>query len=328
MDWSRSNHDIKMLLRDAWEINDPTVSPIDGGTVNDTRLVSTGTERFVLRISPVDRLLKYVDTELSMVRLLTKRGFPTPNVIPTAEGALTTTVGGRIATLFQFVEGTHPPSRDGGYGSLDLELGQSVSQLAARIHELLAPDEALNPAMRGPQPHDLLFQSAKERFTTTSVNGIDAFHDALGAASRRVSVVLDDLGADLPSGFIHADLSETNLIRDDHGQLWLIDFDDCLVSFLGYDLCSCISVFGMDESRLLDVKRASALIDAYDAVRRRSTIERAALPLLLLAWFGSQAAYVVRGIVVRGGNDVLESYSAAAFLDLCGRFDEVSLQLS
>ena len=85
---------------------------------------------------------------------------------------------------------------------------------------------------------------------------------------------------ELPTGHIHADLFPDNVFFLDGRLSGLIDFYFAATDILAYDVAVCLNAWCFEPDFSFNVTKARAMLRAYDATRRLSDAERAALPVL------------------------------------------------
>jgi Ser/Thr protein kinase RdoA (MazF antagonist) len=239
--------------------------------------------------------LESIEAELAWLDALrTEAGVRTPQVLPSVYGRRVVTVPcgpmqePRRVVLFEHLPGTEPPD-----GDLVPSFG-TLGAITARMHE---------HALRWRRP---------PRFTRFAWDydgafGLEArwgrWQDgmAIGPAEHAVLARLDaTLRRRLARfgksreryGLIHADLRLANLLVEGP-DTFVIDFDDCGIGWLLYDLGAALSF-------IEDDPRVPALVDAwvtgYRTVRLLSTVDEAEIRtfilmrrLLLVAWIGSHS---------------------------------------
>jgi homoserine kinase type II len=297
--------------------------PLTGGLINATYLLTEGERRFVVRSYQRTKATEDIEYELLAVEFLSTAGFPTAAPVRSLAGDLYGDVAGRTTAMFEYIDGSQPPSREGGFGSFDLRLGCETGAALARMHLLTWH---LNLPVRRTERGDPLRQIGEFLADVQSwegrelVPGLEQFIAGLEEASSTIALHSPPT-AEMPTGLVHADLSERNVLVDADGHLLaLLDFDDCLESYRLYDLCSLLSAWGLDDQRRLDIDRASRLVAAYTAVRPLSPTERELLPALLMIYIGSAGCEFITGRWRRHAfvDGVIDSYSATTFLWLHG----------
>ena len=141
----------------------------------------------------------------------------------------------------------------------------------------------------------------------------------LQALKARLDTVYADPPAAVPFGFIHNDITPSNLLLDTAGDVTaLLDFDDSGQTLLVYELGAIIGAFGKDHDRRVDPQRANALVAAYNSVRPLTPEETTLLPDLLAAHAAAQGLSVLSNWLTAGRNvsDPRESFSIQEFLDI------------
>ena len=84
----------------------------------------------------------------------------------------------------------------------------------------------------------------------------------------------------LPAGVIHADLFPDNVFFLGDTVSGLIDFYFACNDLFAYDVSICLNAWCFEKDGSYNLTKGMALLDGYDAVRRLTPQERAALPLL------------------------------------------------
>lgn len=309
----------------TWGI-DPALArrePLTGGLINENFLLTEGERRFVVRSYRRTKAPDDIEYELLAVEFLRAAGFPTAGPVRSPAGALSGEIDGRPAAVFEYVDGIRPPSRSGGFGSFDLALGREVAGAVARMHRLtwdlhlpVRRAERADPLRRVEEFLDgVQGWRGRER-----VPGLEELVTGLAEAAARVRSVRER-EKEIPSGLVHADVTETNVLVDHDGHLLaLIDFDDCVDSYRLYDLCSVVSSWGLDGERHLDVERAAQLISAYTEARPVTQAEREVLPGLLQVYIAAGGCEFLTGVWERKAfvDGVSDSFAATTFLSLLG----------
>jgi Ser/Thr protein kinase RdoA (MazF antagonist) len=257
-----------------------SVTRLTAGQKNVTLLVESATgDRYVVRQYAAATAAE-VDYELAAVEYLSARGFPTPAPVRAADKGLAARIGGRPAAVFRFVTGTHPANletvpRD------DLELGLDAAALAGQLHRLTQGKNF--PGQRTDQLDPL---RRITEFLLGPLATVPAL-DQITAALTSLSVRLTRLYATgtIPRGLVHNDISAHNLLLGAADSVAaLIDFDDCMTSFLLYDLGRIVEVWGSGPNGCIDPSRVGQLIEAYSRERMPTIQERRAAPTLLAAY--------------------------------------------
>jgi homoserine kinase type II len=293
--------------------------PLAGGVINETWLVND--REYVLRHYRRTRDSAELLYELSAIRFLADRGFPTAAVVPADDGALFDRVAGRPAALFRYVPGTVGRARESGRGSADIAAGITVARQVAHMHIVSAG--AQFPGRRTERGDPMLRLSrwlADEAVDPEfrEIAGAPEFLDRLRSHYTALAEILGQ-EPDLPRGLAHADVAARNIMFNTDGSVAaFLDFDDCLNSYVLYDLCSLVWEWGRDDTGGHDPVRVRRLVDAYDDVRPRTTDERRLLPDLYAAFLAADGAGTTSWWWRGEGNPrpIADSYSAQGFLDL------------
>jgi Ser/Thr protein kinase RdoA (MazF antagonist) len=239
--------------------------------------------------------LESIEAELAWLDALrTDAGVRTPHVLPSVYGKRVVNVPcgplaePRRVVLFEHLPGAEPPDHD-----LERSFG-TLGAITARMHE-----HAL--CWRRPPRFTRFAWDYDGAFGTEARWGRWQDGMAVGPAERAALGRLDaTLRGRLAAfgksreryGLIHADLRLANLLVDGQ-QTSVIDFDDCGMGWLLYDLGAALSF-------IEDDPRVPALVDAwvtgYRAQRPLPAEDEAEIPtfvlmrrLLLVAWIGSHA---------------------------------------
>jgi Ser/Thr protein kinase RdoA (MazF antagonist) len=251
--------------------------------------------RGVLRLNrPGYHARQEIESEIAWTAALRREGVvTTPAVLRTVQGervAVLDEGAGRHGVLFTFAEGIEP-ARD----SLPTGMG-AIGEIAARLHA---------HSRRWTRPPGF------ERFTWDLPA---AFGDARGpgrwgdwrdadppsirtleAAQASVMATLTDYGQTAERfGLIHGDLRAANLLFDSDTQtITVIDFDDCGLSWFGYDVAAAVSFL---EHRPELEELTSEFLTGYRRLAEFSRADAQALPALimlrrlqLLAWSATHA---------------------------------------
>jgi Ser/Thr protein kinase RdoA (MazF antagonist) len=263
--------------------------------------------------------------ELAALRYLAARAFPVACVVDALDGSGFDYVDGRPAALFEYVPGTAGEDL-GDTGSRDLAGGIAAAGLLARMH-LISRQQTFagSRAERG----DPLARLAR----WMSSDGSDPeFPTVPGAADflARLSQLVDDItsaldrGSDLSVGLVHGDVGPNNLVLDPSGEVAaLLDFDDCMYSYVLYDLCSILWSWGRSSSGHIDPSRTRQLVEAYANVRPLTEDEHRLLPHLFAAYMAADGVDKIRWWWRGEGRPrpVSESTAARGFLELVGNAD-------
>ncbi|MGH3486644.1 MAG: phosphotransferase enzyme family protein [Actinopolymorphaceae bacterium] len=293
------------------------VAPLTRGEKNATWSVTLPTgRRLVVRqyaASDADE----VEYELAASEFLARQGFPTPAPVRTSAGELWIRLAGHPAAVFTFADGVHPPERDGGYGSFDLDLGRQAAALAAHLHVVSGGRSF--PGRRSAHRDPLHQVGAFLSGPYVRLPVMQEVVDQLAPLHARIARVYDRPDG-LRKGLVHLDITAANLLVDkESGAITtLLDFDDCAESFQLYDLGSIVDTWGRDAHRHADLERIGRLIEAYDEIGALSKREIDLTADFLALCAAATGVGVLSRALRAGGTvrDARESYSMLLFLDL------------
>ena len=255
--------------------------------------------RTVLRVHrPGYHSLESIEAELAWLDALrTEAGIRTPQILPSVYGKRVVSVPAgaaaepRHVVLFEHLPGTEPPDDD---------LGQcfgTLGAITARMHEHALRWRRPPRFIRFSWDYDGAFgeEARWGRWQDGMAVGSagSAEHDLLARLDYTLRRRLALFGKSRERyGLIHADLRLANLLVDG-GETYVIDFDDCGIGWLLYDLGAALSF-------IEDDPRVPALVDAwvtgYRTIRPLSVRDEAEIRtfilmrrLLLVAWIGSHS---------------------------------------
>jgi Ser/Thr protein kinase RdoA (MazF antagonist) len=310
--------DLQTLLA-ARGIQPRSVSKLTAGQKNRTFLVTTAAEdQYVVRQYATATAAE-ADYELTAAEYLSARGFPTPAPIRTADDTLAGHIGSRPAAVFKFVTGNHPADL-GTVPRDDLELGLQSAALAGRIHRL-----TWGVTFPGHRTDQLDPLRRINRFLEGPMAAMPALAQVTDPLAR-LSVALTGLYAasPIPRGLVHNDISAHNLLLNPAGSVAaLIDFDDCMTSFLLYDLGRIVEVWGSGPGGHIDQSRVDQLIDAYSR-ERTLTIQEKRLAISLIAAYAAATGIGVLANKLRHGHTITspaDSVAMSVALQLLQRSD-------
>ena len=255
-----------------------------------TFLAGDGSQRVVVRVYRADRhSASTIHSELAWIEALHHDGFPTPAVIRTKAGELTTRIDcpdgvQRICALFEFVaEDDHVPDLRQTFHAIGAACGrlQNHGESWRSREEIERGDWDLEATMAESTPWGgwtALPLSAHDRRT---------LEDARDHITRTLPPFARDTAV-----LAHADLKPVNSIWAGD-RLMVIDFDDCGFGWYMYDFGTAVSFFEDDPA-------VPSWQDAWTAgFRTRRELpasDEQMLPsfvllrrLLLLAWMGSHS---------------------------------------
>lgn len=290
-----------------------TVEPALGGLVNaNYRLtLADGSEWFLRWYRQRD--LPAVSSELELVAGLSAEGFPTPAPVQSSDGHFAREVLGWPAALFPYVAGLRPEPGPHCSRLRDLPLAGDVAVAAARL-SVLTRGVAMSGTRIG-APLTVVDRYVKQVESDADLSGLPgmrALLDRLGAAGDGFRDIGEE---DIPTGVIHGDLHEENILVDvDERLLWVLDFDDARSAALIFELVALFPYWARAAVDELDPGALSRLVRSYGAIRPLTDAEAARLGDAALlhqaAEVCSHFGHRERGL--RAGTETLDdSYSLA-----------------
>ncbi len=237
----------------------------DTGSATDT-----GSGRYVLTV--FERLgFEQLPFYLALMQHLAERGLPVPGPQADAAGRILHRLKGKPAAVVDRLAGRHHLAPDASHCA-------SVGALLARMHLAVRDFPLHQPNLRGlawwrdTLPVVLPFLHPEQRDLAT---------DELRFQQQ---VQASALHAALPRGAIHADLFRDNAMFEGERLSGVLDFYFAGVDTLAFDIAVTLNDWCIDlATGRLQIDRASALIEAYAAVRPLENAERRLMPAMLRA---------------------------------------------
>ena len=203
---------------------------------------------------------------IALMDHLASRGLECPRPVRDRDGVALGTLAGRPAAMVTFLDGVW--IRDPGAVHC-AALGRALADLHVA---------GTGFAMR--RPNALSVGSWPALFAAAG-DGADAVSPGLSAlTAAELAHLAAHWPRGLPEGVIHADLFPDNVFFLGDRLSGLIDFYFACTDALAYDLAVCINAWCFTPDGRFDLARSTALLDGYAAVRRLTTAEAEALPIL------------------------------------------------
>jgi len=247
---------------------------IGAGIENSNFFVTTDCGDWVLTLFErltADQLPYY----LQLMQHLAQRGLPVPEPRADAGGQILHQLAGKPAALVNRLPGHHQLAPD-------LHHCAQLGGLLARMHLAVADFALQQPNLRGRAWWRQIAPLVRPHLTPVQRQLLD---DELAFQHQ---VALSPAFAALPQGAVHADLFCDNVLFDGlpgHEKLTgAFDFYFAGTDSFGYDLAVCLNDWCLNaDDASLDMARAQALVQAYEAQRPLSATEHRLLPALLRA---------------------------------------------
>ncbi len=203
---------------------------------------------------------------LGLMEHLAQRGVNCPQPVRSRDGAAIGRLAGRAAAIVTFLEGLSVRR------PLVAHCG-AVGETLARMHAAGADFMISRHNALSIQGWPALFEAARAR--------ADEVSPGLARETETQLRFLQEIWPKgLPSGVIHADLFPDNVFFLRDKLSGLIDFYFACNDFLAYDLGVCLNSWAFEASGEFNVSKGRAMIEGYNRVRRLSSEEVEALPIL------------------------------------------------
>jgi homoserine kinase type II len=278
-----------------------------GGVDNLNLLVTIDGQRLVLRrydITPDEE----VDFELTLIRFLTERRFPTAPVLLRPDGAPKAAFMGRPAALFRFVPGTHPRPDSP-------EAGLRVAEVIADLHLVTRGLKLRRLRSRTDMGRLRRLEEVALYHGIFTADLVELLRQVRELREEYIArVVARDEG--MLRGVVYHDPNPSNILLDERGAVVaLLDFDEAHIAYLIMDLASLVMYWARTADHGVDPRRAAQLFTAYHRRRPLLDMEREMLPDSLLLLFLADAAEYVTGALERDptSNPVPECHSYQAY---------------
>ena len=261
-----SDSELEALL-EGYDIGRPlSCKGVAEGIENSNFILETGRGRYVLTIYErrvrLDELPYFID----LMRWLAARGFPCPTPITDRTGQALTQVRGKPSAIVTFLSGL----------SVRRPTAVQCEQTGAGLARL----HAAGQGFAGRRANNLGLEAWAPLFEPrrAAAAALEAGLDERIAAD--LAILHQEWPRGLPEGAIHADLFPDNVFFDQDRFVGAIDFYFACNDAFAYDLAVCLNSWCFDaEDRFLP-EHARALIRGYEAERKLTAAERAALPIL------------------------------------------------
>jgi homoserine kinase type II len=249
----------------------------DLGTMVAFRGIAEGIENsnFSLRTTTGDYILtlyeKRVDPAelpwfLGLMEHLAQRGQVCPQPVRGRDGSALRRLCGKHAAITTFLPGVWPRRvRQSHCGPVGAAL--------ARLHIAGADYAPRRINALGPQSWAPLLDRCRARADEVQTGLVVELDHALAE-------ILGGWPRELAEGHIHADMFPDNVFFLDNAVSGVIDFYFAATDLLAYDVAVCLNAWCFEADFTFNVTKSRALLAAYQAARRLSAAEQAALPVL------------------------------------------------
>jgi len=236
------------------------------GVENSNFLVRTSAGHFILTLYEKRVASADLPFFLGLMEHLAARGITCPQPVKNRAGKVLGRLAGRPAAMVTFLEGMWVRKPSAAHCA-------AVGGALARLH-LAGADFPLRRA------NALSVASWRGLYEHAKV-GAERVHAGLDASIAEEMAALERAWPrDLPLGVIHADLFPDNVFFLGAELSGLIDFYFACNDMLAYDLAICLNAWCFEADHSYNVTKGRALFRGYQAERRLSDAECAALPVL------------------------------------------------
>ena len=236
------------------------------GVENSNYLLRTDKGSFILTL--YEKRVAEADLPffLGLMEHLARNGITCPLPVKARDGEALRRLAGRPAVIVTFLEGLWTRRPQPSHCA-------AVGRALAEMHEAAADFPLKRP--------NALSVGDWEGLAALSGDRADEVEAGLAAA---IAAELQALRASwpdhLPKGVIHADLFPDNVFFLKGRLSGLIDFYFACNDLLAYDLAICLNAWCFEADKSFNLTKGTALIQAYQSVRRLEPAEREALPIL------------------------------------------------
>lgn len=261
-----SDGDLAELLADYDIGQAVSLKGIAEGVENSNYLLTTQQGKYILtlyekRVNPED-----LPFFLHLMEHLAAKGVSCPLPMPRRDGALLSQAAGRPAAIISFLDGmsyrrpTVAHCREMGIAMAELHLAGADFDMRR--------DNSLSVNSWPP-----LFEASRDR--------ADEIHPGLEQEiSSEMMRLQRDWPSGLPQGIIHGDLFADNVFFLGDRLSGIIDFYFACTDALAYDLAIVLNAWCFEADVNFNITKAQALFGGYQSVRKLSTAEIEALPVL------------------------------------------------
>lgn len=237
--------------------------PIEEGIENTNYLIVTTNGKYILTIYEKRIDLNELPFFISLTDHLRKKGINCPVTLKDQHSEQIQEIRGKKACLISFLNGR------GVTEIHDYHLSELGGKLA-RMH-LAVGDYPLT------RKNDFSISKWTKLFELIGPMADEFKPGLVKFIAEEIYYLAANWPFDLPSGIIHADIFPDNVFFENEKISGVIDFYFACTDSFAYDIAICINAWGIEK----DEKRGRLFINAYEAVRKLSHEEKAALPVLL-----------------------------------------------
>lgn len=238
------------------------------GIDNTNYKIDTTTGKYVLtvfesRINPDD-----LPFFLGYMQHLSDNGINCPAPVRRTDGQNTSTLSGKKATLFPFLEG-----RDVNHNDITPALCHEVGILLGKMH--LAGQTC--PMTR---PNSMAIDAWASRIQKVGDRAVAVLGDKTSLPFSEILYLKTNWPDHLPAGAIHADLFPDNVFIKDGHIYGVIDFYFAATDFLAFDLAIVMNAWCFNPTHQFDQAKWASLLSGYESVRPLTQQEKGCFQIL------------------------------------------------
>ena len=240
---------------------------IQEGVENSTYKLITSTGLYILSIFEKRVDVKDLTFFIQLKNHLIAKNFLCRKPISNKKGDYINQIKNKSCLIISFLEGKNTSYITENHC---LQLGKQLSSIHKNTSDFkLSRQNALS------QKHwRSLFENIKYNQNTEYKNLFELINTELDFLDK-------NWPKNLPSGIIHSDLFQDNVLFNNNVISGIIDFYFACNDYYAYELGICINAWCFNSHNKFDTKKAVAMLNSYQNYRKLSEKEKKALPALL-----------------------------------------------
>jgi len=263
------------FVREQYNLGDNVTCSLLKTGINDSYLVTTGTEKYVFRVYSLNwRTEKEIAEEIRLLNLLHSNNIPVSYPVPDAYGnyihQLQAPEGKRFGVLFSFARGEK-------LLNFPAELHYKAGEIMARMHQLTLglKLERVN------YDAGVILVNSLEHLKKFLPSGTAEMDFMLSTQRYLLSEFVNVKTTELREGAVHLDIWFDNLAIDKEAGITLFDFDFCGNGWLCFDVAYYILQVNSTEKEDTECKlKTEAFLNGYESVTKLSAEEKRMIPIL------------------------------------------------
>ena len=254
---------IAALVEQRWAVRCGNLRPVGGGDESLAWRATTDGEPLLLHLSPPWRRIEELRWVHQIVSRLAERVPPAIAPLAATDGSTAVPVGGRLLSVYPFIEGTHLDREDATQRTAAARLLATIHRAQAALAFAARPPSAPNAPTNRPRTDDPAELVDRE---------LDRWHDAVAAVR-------------LPGGLVHGDFYRRNLLWANGQIAAVVDWHEARHDVIAREVAWSIWEFAKDDAgtALLPDRAREFLLAYEDAGHGLTAAERGAL-LPFIRW--------------------------------------------